>query len=82
VKSEDTRSDLQRRIAAELSAKGKKNMKDVDFEPDEPDGVDDSAYLKDFTNEGKLLKLSGTWWLLIGIFIVAIILIIVLAVVK
>lgn len=43
IKQNEERSELQQRIAAELQEKNKKKS----IETDQPDGVTDSAYLKD-----------------------------------
>ena len=58
LQQKDNRSELQKRIAAELQDKAKKKP----VEPhDLPDGVEDSAYVKDLESAG-----SGGWvWLLI-----------------
>jgi len=63
MKQNETQSELQKRIAAELQDKAKKKA----FETDRPDGVDDSAYIKDTKQTTSL-----AWaWVLIGIAIVA-----------
>lgn len=63
VNQKDNRTELQKRIATELSEKAKKQN-----EPkgDRPDGVDDSAYV-----EGMKRTTSLAWvWMLIFIFII------------
>jgi len=86
VNLNDDRSELQKRIAAELDQKTKgknkrviKSRKDYDLEPEDIDGVDDMEYVKDYA-QSKTLNLDKTWWVLIGGGIVVIIVIIVLAV--
>lgn len=64
VNQEDNRTELQKRIATELSEKAKKKN-----EPkgDLPDGVDDSAYI-----EGTKQTTGLAWvWILIVVFAVA-----------
>lgn len=64
MKQNETRSELQKRVAAELQDKAKKKA----LEADRPDGVDDSAFVKDTKSTTSL-----AWvWVLIGIAIVAI----------
>lgn len=64
MNQQDNRSDLQKRIAAELSEKAKKKN---DPKGDRPDGVDDSAYI-----EGTKQTTSLAWaWVLIVIVAVA-----------
>jgi hypothetical protein len=43
LKQSDTRSDLQDKLAAELQERAKRKAKEFE----QPDGVTDSAYLKD-----------------------------------
>lgn len=60
VNQKDDRSELQKRIAAELQEKAKKKAQGV---TDRPDGVVDSQYLKDTKTTTSL-----AWvWVLIGI---------------
>ncbi|MNH42906.1 hypothetical protein D3C87_1814350 [compost metagenome] len=60
VNQKDDRSELQKRIAAELQEKAKKKAQGV---VDRPDGVKDSQYLKDTKTTTSL-----AWvWVLIGI---------------
>lgn len=61
VKQEDNRTELQKRIATELSDKAKKKHEPIG---DRPDGVDDSAYIQG-TKES-----SGGTWLWIGVIVV------------
>ena len=44
MNQQNERTELQKRIAAELADKAKK--KSLDSSPDRPDGVSDSAYLE------------------------------------
>lgn len=63
---ENNRSELQRRLAQELSEKAKK--KDLDPAKELPDGVDDSAYL-----EGTKRTTSLAWvWVLLVVIAVAV----------
>ena len=64
LKQNETRSELQDRIAAELQEKAKKKA----LETERPDGVTDSAYIKDTKQTTSL-----AWvWVLIMIAIVGI----------
>ena len=64
VNQEDNRTELQKRIAAELTEKAKKKRTPTD---DIPDGVDDSAYI-----EGTKVTTSLAWvWILIVVAAVA-----------
>lgn len=64
LKQNETRSELQDRIAAELQAKAKKKA----LETERPDGVTDSAYIK-----GTKQTTSLVWaWVLIVAAIVGI----------
>ena len=64
VKQNQSRTELQERIAAELQEKARKKAEPVDA----PDGVDDSRYI-----EGTKQTTSLAWaWLLIGIAAIAI----------
>ena len=64
LKQQDTRSDLQEKIATELQERAKKKAK----EAERPDGVNDSRVL-----EGTKQTTSLAWaWVLIGIAIVVI----------
>ena len=67
VNQENTRTKLQERIAADLAEKAKK--KAMENNAERPDGVDDSAYLKDTKNTSSL-----AWaWILIFIAIVGLV---------
>lgn len=66
IKQNDTRSQLQERLAAELQEKARRNAAKADV----PDGVSDSAYVKDTKQTTSLA------WLWIIISIVAISLVI------
>lgn len=59
LKQEDTRTELQKRIAAELAEKAKKKALDTDN--NRPDGVDDSAYLE---NSKQTTSLAWAWLLI------------------
>lgn len=63
VNQDDRRSELQKRIAAELAEKAKKKNTQIS---DMPDGVDDSAYMEGTSTTGRF-----AWaWIL---FIVAVV---------
>ena len=65
MKQNENRTELQRRIAAELQERAKQTA----LEAEQPDGVTDSAYLK-----GTKETTSLAWvWLLIGIAILGIV---------
>lgn len=65
VRQDQSRTELQERIAAELQEKAKNRTK----QQDAPDGVDDSTYI-----EGTKRTTSLAWaWLLIGVATVVII---------
>lgn len=65
MNQKDDRSELQKRIAAELQEKAKKKAQGAN---DRPDGVTDSQYLKDTKTTTSL-----AWvWVLIGIAIVGV----------
>lgn len=59
VNQENTRTKLQQKIAADLAEKAKKNAKSSG---DQPDGVDDSAYLE---NTKKTTTLAWAWVLIV-----------------
>lgn len=64
LKQSDTRSQLQERLATELQERAKKKALEADL----PDGVTDSAYLRDTKKTTSLAWI----WVLIVIAIVAI----------
>lgn len=59
-KQESQRTELQKRISAELSEKAKKKTDPV---ADRPDGVDDSAYMED---KKQTTSLAWVWLLIIA----------------
>lgn len=64
MKQNETQTELQKRIAAELQDKAKKKA----LETDRPDGVDDSAFI-----EGTKSTTSLAWaWILIALAIIGI----------
>jgi uncharacterized membrane protein len=65
VKQNDSRSELQQRIAKELQEKAKKKA----LETERPDGVSDSAYIKNTKQTGGL---AGVW-IGIGLFVIGLI---------
>ncbi|MDR1300138.1 MAG: hypothetical protein LBK50_00290 [Candidatus Nomurabacteria bacterium] len=79
INNTQDRSELQKRIAAELAEKAKKKNADIDLEPKDVDGVDDSEYIKDY-KQSRVMNLSKTWLLLIVVLVVTIAAIIILAV--
>lgn len=66
VNQQNERTELQKRIAAELAEKAKK--KSLESDKPLPDGVKDSAYLD---NTKKTTRLAWLWMLIILILIVA-----------
>ncbi|HJM04185.1 MAG TPA: hypothetical protein QF549_00930 [Candidatus Saccharimonadaceae bacterium] len=54
VKQNDSRSELQQRLAAELQEKARQKA----AEPERPDGVDDSQFVKNTKSTGGL---AGVW---------------------
>jgi hypothetical protein len=80
----DQRSELQKRIAADLDAKAKSKSKvvrrsrKVDLEPEDLDGVEDSAYIEGY-EKSRTLNLNRTWLILISVAVFAVVLIAVLA---
>ena len=56
VNQENTRTKLQQKVAADLAEKAKKKASDE--KGDRPDGVNDSAYLK---NTKSTTSLAGVW---------------------
>lgn len=71
MKQNENRTELQKRIAAELQERAKQKS----LETERPDGVDDSAYLR-----GTKETTSLAWaWVLIGVAIIAIVVWVVLA---
>lgn len=65
LKQNETRSQLQDKLAKELQDRAKEKAKQSEM----PDGVTDSAYLKDTKQTTSL----GWVWVLIGIAIIAIV---------
>lgn len=59
IRQDDTRSELQRRLAAELTEKARKR---AEIENTPPDGVKDSAYVKDTQGTSKY---AWVWILII-----------------
>lgn len=51
IRQDDNRSELQRRVAAELSEKARKRA-ELENQP-QPDGVSDSEYIKDTQSTSK-----------------------------
>lgn len=66
VRQENERTELQRRLAAELSEKAKKKAEAG--ENDLPDGITDSAYM----NNTKQTTSLAWVWVLIGIAVIVI----------
>lgn len=66
LRQEDNKTDLQKRLAAELQAKAEARSRQLDH--DRPDGVDDSRYI-----EGTKKTTTLLWaWLLVGILFVGV----------
>ncbi len=65
VRQDENRSELQQRIAAELTERSKRNVSSGDL----PDGVVDSQYMKGTKQTSSL----GWVWILIGLAAVGII---------
>ncbi|USN96994.1 MAG: hypothetical protein H6797_02270 [Candidatus Nomurabacteria bacterium] len=65
VNQDDRRTELQKRIAADLTDKAKKKSEP---QGDMPDGVDDSAYMEGTSSTSRF---AGVWILLIAVIIVA-----------
>ncbi|MCA9327664.1 hypothetical protein KDA14_04005 [Candidatus Saccharibacteria bacterium] len=65
VNQQDNRSELQKKIAAELSEKAKKKH---DATHDLPDGVEDSAYIQGTKHT---TSLAWVWVLLVVVAVVA-----------
>lgn len=84
VNLDDERSQLQKRIAAELKRKNESGNKAVvkiqkaNLEPEDVDGVEDSVYIKGYT-KSKTLNLDKTWLILIGGGVVVVVIVIILA---
>ncbi len=55
LKQDDTRSELQKRVAAELQDKARRKQPEPG---DRPDGVDDSQYIK---GTKQTTTLAGVW---------------------
>lgn len=71
VNREENRTDLQKRIAAELTEKAKKKP---DFTQDRPDGIEDSAYIE---GTKKTTSLAWLWAVVIVAFVAALLWIII-----
>jgi hypothetical protein len=68
IRQDDNRSELQRRLAAELNEKARKRA-EIEDQP-LPDGVSDSAYIRDTQST---TKFAWLWILLIVAGIIAVI---------
>jgi hypothetical protein len=68
IRQDDNRSELQRRLAAELNEKARKRA-EIEDQP-LPDGVSDSAYIKDTQST---TKFAWLWILLIVAGMIAVI---------
>lgn len=77
VRRDEERSDLQKKIAADLREKSKKNSNQFgDIEQQEIDGVEDSGYIEGTKQSSSLL---GVWVVLLGAGIATVIILIVLS---
>lgn len=65
VNQQDNRTELQKKIAAELADKAKKKKARED---ELPDGVEDSAYIENTQHTGKL---AWVWILLVVVLVIA-----------
>lgn len=66
IRQDESRTELQKRLAAELQSRANKNSKQI---ADRPDGVDDSEYIK-----GTKATTSLAWaWVLILVAVAGII---------
>lgn len=66
LRQNDKRSDFQKRLADDLKEKAKqKALEDVEL----PDGVKDSAYIRDYTGPSRLLWL----WVLLAVVVLGVI---------
>lgn len=65
VNQESNRTELQKRLQQELSDKAKKK---AEFTADQPDGVDDSAYIE---NTKQTTSLAWVWVVIIAAVVVA-----------
>lgn len=70
LKQNDTRSELQKRVASELQEKARKAAEPTDL----PDGVTDSQYIKGTTSTGRF---AWVWILAILLFVAGLIALIV-----
>lgn len=75
IKLDESRTELQNRLATELQERSKQRAKDADL----PDGVNDSQYIKDTKST---TSLAWIWVLLIVIGVALIIWIISIGVVR
>lgn len=67
LRQDDNRTELQKRLAQELTDKSKLKDKPDLSDAKRPDGVDDSAYMKDYKQTTSL-----AWvWILIVVAVVA-----------
>ena len=67
VNQESNRSELQKRIAAEMSEKAKKKL---EHNGDLPDGVDDSAYIE---GTKTTTSLAWVWAIIVIVAVIAVI---------
>lgn len=68
IRQDDNRSELQRRLAAELNEKAKKRA-ELENNP-QRDGVTDSAYIKDTQSTSRY---AWVWILLIALVVIGVI---------
>lgn len=64
IKQDDKRSDLQKRLSAEISGRGKKNALDL---TGDADGVKDSKYIE---GTKKTTSLAWVWLLIVVAFVI------------
>lgn len=70
LKQNDTRSELQKRVAAELQEKARQSADPADL----PDGVEDSQFIKGTTGTGRF---AWVWILAIVLFVAGLVALIV-----
>lgn len=68
IRQDNQRSDLQQRLAEELKEKARKKA-ELENQPERPDGVKDSTYMRDFTGSSRLLWL----WIVVAVVVLGVI---------
>ncbi|MEO7904983.1 MAG: hypothetical protein ABIR91_04275 [Candidatus Saccharimonadales bacterium] len=62
LRQDDNRSEMQKRLAAELQDKAKKKH-ELENQPERPDGVKDARYMDDFAEPSRYLWV----WLVLAV---------------